>query len=169
LEYIFQPNAKDRGRDIKYLDYVNLSITQINSWFFSRSAGSWHKFSDLWWCVLSFTPEILEHEGVIFTTTNNIYSGVKRATGAAGLEAAFAKNIHQYQGNYISRPDELPHNMTTCNQAEVLYPGEISTRYLKTIYVRNEDTADELAGQFGAVNHVPVEIQVKAELFRELG
>jgi len=169
LEYIFQPNAADRGRDEDWLDYVNLSISRINHYFFQKSAGSWHKYKDLWWCVLSFTPEILEHDGVIFTTTNNIYSSVKRAPGAKGLGDAFAKTIVRWNRNIVTRPEDLPDNMTTCEQAEVLYPGELSTRYLRTIYVRSDETADELAGQIRAVNHYSVDIQVNAELFRDLG
>lgn len=169
LEYIFQPNAADRTRDEKYLDYVNLSISRINSWFFSRSAGSWHRHTDFWWCFLSFTPEILEHDGVIFTTTNNIYTKVKRRVGAEGLEAAYAKKITWWNGNIITRSDDLPNNMTTCEQAEVLYPGELSTRYLLKIYVRDEETADELFGQVGAVNHHAIEVKIDAELFRDLG
>lgn len=169
LEYIFQPNAANRTKDEKYLDYVNLSISRINSGFFSISAGSWHKHTDLWWCVLSFTPEILEHDGVIFTTTNNIYTGVKRMAGAVGLEAAYEKNVTQWNDKIITRPHDLPDNMTTCEQAEVLYPGELSTRYLRNIYVRNEEIADELAGQIGAVSHDAVEIKVNAEIFRNLG
>lgn len=47
--------------------------------------------------------------------------------GFKGLEALFAKEIKKWDGNIIKRPTNIPDNYTTCPQAEVLYPGEIST------------------------------------------
>ena len=85
LKHIFQVNAADRSRDAAWHDYVNLSISKINTNFFEVSAGAWHKESDFWWCILAFDPVILDHEGVKFATTNNMYSGVVRAPGASGF------------------------------------------------------------------------------------
>lgn len=169
LEYIFKANAEDRSRDLAWLDYVNLSISRINKFFFERSAGNWHKYADLWWCILSFSPEILAHQGVIFTTTNNIYTSVRRAPEKEGLEAAFADKIKWYRDIVIFRDQALPENMTTCEQAEVLYPGQLSTQYLRKIYVPSEEIEDELVAQIGAVGHTHVPIEVCAPLFSKLG
>ena len=164
LEYIFQPNAKERTRDVAWLSYVNLSISRINNSFFSAS-GNWHKEKNLWWCVLSFVPEILAHDGVIFTTTNNIYTNVQRAPKGNGLEQMFNESISQWKGKTITRSAGLPTNCTTCIQAEVLYPDQVSTQYLKKIYVRNEQSEDELAGQLSFVNHPPVIIEISPAIF----
>src|SRR4051812_42151281 len=75
LQYIYKPNAIYR-KDKVWLGHVNLSISTINRSYFSSSCR-WHRASDLWWCVLGFDPIILTHDGVVFTTTNNIYTGVK--------------------------------------------------------------------------------------------
>lgn len=167
LEFIFTPNAANRTRDEAWLDYVNLSITRINTWFASRSKN-WHQHQGIWWCVLSFDPIILQHDNVVFTTTNNIYTGVKRKSGTDGLEAMFGTRIVQYLSNIVVRDINLPLNCTTCEQAEVLYPGQVSTAFLKKIYVPNEEVADEVAGQLNAVRHALVDIEIRPSLFTEL-
>jgi ssDNA thymidine ADP-ribosyltransferase, DarT len=166
LKHIFQVNATDRSRDAAWHDYVNLSISKINANFFEVSAGAWHKESDFWWCILVFDPVILTHEGVKFTTTNNMYSGVSRAAGASGLEALFDPSIRRWHSSTVTRPATFDQCLPTCPQAEVLYPGEISTDFLKAIYVQTDTSADELAGQFAAVAHRPVKIEIRPELFQ---
>ena len=165
LKHIFQPNARYRDKDRAWLDYANLSISQINTAFFRTCSGSWHREKDFFWCILDFTPEILLHDDVWFTTTNNIYTNVKRAQGAEGLEAIFQTPIHQYQANYSHRPANHPRNLPTCNQAEILYPQELSTDHLQRIYVRCDNDSDELAGQMAATGHSPVDVVVRPELF----
>lgn len=165
LEKIFQPNAASRPRDAAWLDYVNLSISRINESFFGTSAGSWHKEKDLWWCILDFKPEILSHAGVYFTTTNNMYSGVQRGLGESALEAAYAPSITQWRGKVIDRPKSHSLSLTTCPQAEVLYPAAVSTEFLQAIYVSAGEFADELASQIAVVNHPHVQIEVRPDLF----
>jgi hypothetical protein len=164
LEYIFQPNAASRDKDLDWLDYVNLSISRINANFFSAS-GNWHRNKNLWWCVLSFSPEILSHEGVFFSTTNNIYTGVKRAAGEAGFEKMFAQMVTRWSTNVIARDSSTPSNFTTCIQAEVLYPGEVSTEFLQKIYVTDETSADELAGQLAMLRHRDIPIEIAPKIF----
>ncbi|WP_269083876.1 DarT ssDNA thymidine ADP-ribosyltransferase family protein [Pseudomonas savastanoi] len=115
--------------------------------------------------MLDFTPEILLHDDVWFTTTNNIYTNVERAKGPEGLEAMFQTPIHQYLANYSHRPANHPRNLPTCNQAEILYPQELSTDHLQRIYVRCDNDSDELAGQMAATGHSPVNVVVRPELF----
>jgi hypothetical protein len=164
LAHIFQPNARDRVKDAAWLDYVNLSISRINLSFFGY-AGNWHKERDFWWCILEFSPEILSHHGVKFTTTNNIYTGVQRGEGQAGLEALFAEAVHLYTHHFARRDPGMPPFLPTCNQAEVLYPGQVSTEYLRAMHVRTPESADELAAQMSAVKHPSVDIIVSPNLF----
>lgn len=168
LKHIFQVNAADRSRDAAWHDYVNLSISKINTNFFEVSAGAWHKESDFWWCILAFDPVILGHGGVNFATTNNMYSGVLRAAGESGLEALFAPTIRRWHSSTVIRPAALDECLPTCPQAEVLYPGEISTDFLKAIYVQTDASAIELAGQVAAVAHRQVKIEVRPELFQNI-
>ncbi|QIJ50297.1 DarT ssDNA thymidine ADP-ribosyltransferase family protein [Raoultella ornithinolytica] len=118
LKHIFQPNATCRDKDKAWLDYVNLSISRINMGFFNTSSKSWHSEKNFWWSVLDFSPKILNHQGVNFTTTNNIYTGVLRKTGHDGLEAMFADRINQWLGKDIIRPRALDAKFPTCLQAE---------------------------------------------------
>jgi len=167
LKAIFTPNAASRTRDSAYLNYVNLSISRINNNFFRQSARNWHKDKDLWWCVISISPEILSHPGVIFTTTNNIYTGVHREQGGKGLEALFAPKIVQWSGQVVKRGAEERDDFTTCSQAEVLYPEEVDTKYLQKIYVLDGEAQDQLEGQFAGVSHPAVPIQISSNLFEK--
>lgn len=168
LKHIFQPNAAYRGKDAEWLDYANLSITHINSHFFKTASNNWHRERGFFWCILDFSPQILSHDGVWFTTTNNIYTGVRRGQGSEGLEAAFQNPVTLWEGNIVHRSPDLPANRTTCPQAEVLYPVGVSTEYLQRIYVRTESESDELAAQMSAVGHRDVAVEVKPDLFVEI-
>jgi len=168
LKHIFQPNARYRDKDLAWLDYANLSISRINMNFFNTCSGSWHRERDFFWCIFDFAPEIMLHDNVQFTTTNNIYTGNLRSPGLEGLQRAFQQTTHQYSNHYAERTEGFPENETTCNQAEILYPGEVSTRYLQRIYVRSEEHSDELAGQMAATAHRAVEVFVRPELFEKI-
>lgn len=148
LEFIYEYNA-DRVLDPEWADYVNMSISRINIDFFNK-ARNWHP--DDTWYILSYRPEILTHEGVFFSTTNNIYSGVRRVAGLAGLQALFNDSVHQYQTRYARRYDEMPSHYPTCRQAEVLYPRELSNDYLQRIYVQKEEDTDQTSQIFAGLN-----------------
>jgi ssDNA thymidine ADP-ribosyltransferase, DarT len=164
LEHVYSPNCTYR-KDTAWLGYVNLSITSINLHLFGISADKWHAGEDLWWCILSFDPSVLTHEGVYFTTTNNMYTGVRRGQGGAGLEALFAPNVTRWAGNVASRTDELSKSQPTCAQAEVLYPTELSTGFLRRIYVREAQDGDTVNGMFGALDHPQIEVVVAVAMF----
>lgn len=164
LEYIFKPNAVWR-KDPLWLDYINLSISRINAKFFEIASKKWHKARDIWWCVLSFDPIILTHEGVYFATTNNMYTGVKRGRGASGLEALFADRIIQWDDRVVIRDSHQPLNLTTCPQAEVLYPRKLSTTFLLKIYVQKPEHHDDICGQCSGVGHPVVDVFLKPEVF----
>jgi hypothetical protein len=163
LKHIFQANAASR-KDAAWLDYVNLSVSRINEQFFAAS-GNWHREKNFWWCILSFDPQIMTHEGVFFTTTNNMYTGVVQQAGEAGFDQMFAQRVVRWSGNVVQRTLGTADCLTTCKQAEVLYPGEVSTDYLRRIYVKSESDGDELAAQMSVVNHREVEIVVQPDLF----
>lgn len=165
LEHIFSPNAAFREKDAAWLDYVNLSISRVNSRFFAISKDHWHRDRDLWWCVLSFAPIILSQEGVYFTTTNNIYTGVRRDLGPVGLEAMFAKNITRWSGYTVVRDPALPARFPTDEQAEVLYPKEVSSNFLQGVYVACDEDADEVYGQVGALGHSNFSVAVSPKMF----
>jgi hypothetical protein len=168
LEKIFFPNAENRSRDALWLDYVNFSISQINESFFSISANNWHRDKDFWWAIFSINPEVMTHDGVYFTTTNNMYSGVCRKVGAPGLESMFEPRIRRWSGNFVNRLEAAAANAPTCNQAEVLYPGELSTQHVRCIYVHSEKDADELAGQMAMAGHATIDIDVRPDLFGDI-
>jgi len=144
LEHVYQYNCPDRSRDASWHDYVNLSITTVNRHLFGISKGKWHRAQDGWWCIASFVPEIMTHEGVQFTTTNNMYTGVVRYSGPSGLEKLFAPHICRWENNVINRTSTCPPNQPTCEQAEVLYPGELFLNYLQRLYVKTPDDAAAL-------------------------
>ena len=154
LEHVYQPNAEIR-KDKAWLDYVNLSIQRINDWMFDTSTR-WHATEDISWVVLSFTPRILAHSGVVFTTTNNIYPACRRAEGLAGFSRMFADEVSGRYGELHNRVDKHS-SWPTDRQAEVLYPGELSCDHLQRIDVQREETIDTIHGMLDVLNlNVPV-------------
>jgi hypothetical protein len=147
LAHILQINSQDRSRDADWHDYVNLSISRINGTFFSISSNRWHATKDIYWCILSFDPCIMDHPGVLFSTTNNAYNLTLRAPGVDGLEALFSPKVRQFPTKWVHRSRETPLHYTTCHQAEVLYPKVVGLEYLRRVYFPTDDIADEAATQ----------------------
>lgn len=149
LSHILQINCPNRSRDSDWHDYVNLSISRINGSFFSISQNKWHADDDIFWCILSFTPEIMSHKGVLFTTSNNAYDMTERAPEIDGFEAIFAPQIRIFSNKWATRTKSTPDNHTTCNQAEVLYPKAVPLTYLQRIYLSSHDHLHEVEAQMG--------------------
>jgi len=170
LQHILHPNAIVRPEDKPYfdkskdwLDYVNLSISEINSSFFGFS-GTWTHNQGRWWAILAFDPVILTHDGVFFATTNNAYEHCNRKDGLKGLLQLFAPTVWrkgQWRAVRGNRQPRLP----TCEQAEALYPGEVSTEFLRRIYVRNGEDADRAGGFLRDFPHPGVEVLVDERKF----
>lgn len=161
LEFILKFNSSYR-KDLPWLDYVNLSISRINLNFFGASQ-CWHP--DVAWRILSFDPILMDHAGVVFTTTNNIYPKVERNNGNDGLTAMFKPSVFGSYNSVISRSNDTPPNWPTCPQAEVLYPSVVSTEYLKKIHVRTEEEQDSVYGKINCFPHPQVEVVINKEIF----
>jgi hypothetical protein len=146
LENIKILNSPDRSRDIAWVNWVNLSVSQVNSAFLGHSKG-WHVDDDIWWACLSFDVSLLDHDDVYFCTGNNAYTATTRGQGVDGFEALFAPRV--VWGMYNTpkyRPTDHPPHLPTDEQAEVLYPGGIDLSYLRAVYVPEPDHLDEVAG-----------------------
>ncbi|MFU8920683.1 DarT ssDNA thymidine ADP-ribosyltransferase family protein, partial [Klebsiella pneumoniae] len=151
LSYISSPVSSERkeaqntfNKDEDWLDYINLSISEINTSYF-KAAKRWFIGEDRWWCIMAFDPIILTHQRVYFTTTNNIYTSVKRTLGIAGLQAMFAETITRWKDNAVLR-NGRPQRLTTCEQAEVLYPNPLDMKFLKSVYVQDQEQAASIHG-----------------------
>ena len=154
LEHVYRPNAAIR-KDTAWLDYVNLSIQRINGWMFDTSSR-WHTTDDVSWVVLSFTPRILAHPGVVFATTNNIYPACRRAEGLGGFSRMFSDQVrgrYSELHNRVAKESAWP----TDRQAEVLYPGELSCDHLQRIDIQQEEAVSTIHGILGGLGlNVPV-------------
>lgn len=162
LKHILKLNT-EKVFDRDWKEYVNLSISRINPHLFGYSLRTHSGYK---WRLLSFRPEIMTHDGVLFTTTNNAYfQHLERGAGVTGLEALFAAKIKGIFGKVIERPEDLISNQTTDVQAEVLYPKEVPLSYLQCIYVRTEEEADSVCGKFSTFGFEPVPVIVSPERF----
>ena len=155
LEHVYRPNAAIR-KDVAWLDYVNLSIERINDWMFDASTR-WHVEAGNAWVVFSFKPQILSHPGVVFTTTNNIYPTCWRAEGSFGFSRMFADSVPGRYGELHDRAGKLD-AWPTDRQAEVLYPGELSCKYLQRIDVQENQVLDAI---HGALDVLDLDISVR--------
>lgn len=161
LEFILKVNAEFR-KDTEWLDYVNLSISRINSNFLAASRR-WHP--EVNWRILALDPDLMTHEGVYFSTTNNFYPSAKRAMGPDGLAALFSDVVLGRYGAPVRRKSGMPTSWPTCIQAEVLYPRYIATDYLKRIYVTNAEQQDDVCAQLAAVNHAEIDVVINVDVF----
>jgi hypothetical protein len=85
---------------------------------------------------MSFGVEILDHDDVVFTTTNNTYSPCKRGKGLEGFEAMFGSPIEWgHYGYQRVRSEAHPENSPTDPAAEVLYPTRLELTFLQKLYV----------------------------------
>ncbi|MCG8418660.1 MAG: DUF4433 domain-containing protein [Proteobacteria bacterium] len=158
LEFILQYNCPTRY-DSAWLAYVNLSLSDINANLFEIAKDKWHAGTDIWWCILAFAPTIMQRPGVYFVTTNNMYPSARRALGAAGLESLFAPTVAAQYGRVVHRSAGLHRSQTTCEQAEVLYPGRLPLDKLSKIYVATDHHYDAVAGQLSALERdIPIDI-----------
>lgn len=162
LEYVYEPNSAFR-KDTPWLGYVNLSVSRINKHFYDICSGKWHKGEDRWWSVLSFDPALMLDPGVLFVTTNNMYTGATRGTDVAGFRTLFAPRVVRWSGNTIIRPSGLADDLPTCPQAEVLYSDELSTDYLRTIYVSDPEHADVVSAQLAIFPHEGVRVVIEPD------
>lgn len=164
LEYILKLNTP-KVMDLAWIDYVNLSISRINSTLYGISSGHWHNNNDIWWCILSFNPEVLTHAGVEFVTTNNIYPAARRGQGEIGLNALFADGVFARYSEKLTRSSKMPKSVPTCEQAEVLYPEEFSTKFLQKIYVLTDDDQDDACAQLAVMGYSNVDVEVAPKKF----
>ncbi len=160
LAHILKINSIDRSRDAMWLEYVNLSISRINEYFFNYSKTR-IKHEHTYWCILSFDPLVLAHPGVSFATTNNAYPLTMRATGVEGLEALFAGTIRRKPTWSTQRAHGEHAFHPTCRQAEALYPGHLSLAHLRAIYVGSGPVYDEVFAQVSILasqllNHIQI-------------
>lgn len=171
LEHILTLNAKFRteeqpwfDRTQNWINFINLSISRITRNLFQRSL-SWHAGKDIFWVIMAFSVDLLDDEGVFFSTTNNIYSGTTRRQGLSGFNALFASTIHQYGGKFVTR-GETPNHFTTDEQAEALYPDGLSMNYLQRIYARTGEETDRIHALLGQFGREDVEVILAPDKFR---
>lgn len=172
LAHVLHVNAATRpeaasffDKTQNWLDYVNLSVSEINRRYLEVSQR-WHRdATHIWWGILGFDAGIMTHDGVFFATTNNSYEPYcARAMGEEGLSALFAPRIQRKNGwsvARVGRPDHLP----TCEQAEVLYPGTVSTDHLRRIYVADGDHHDQTRGWLREFELSDIEVVIDPRKF----
>jgi hypothetical protein len=170
LEHVLHLNSTHRAEAEPYfdkqehwLDFVNLSISAVNSRFFSTSQR-WHLHEDIWWAILSFESSIAAHEGVRFATTNNSYDHCERGAGEAGFEQLFKQSI-RCKGNWTVHRKDRPTYLPTCEQAEVLYPQSLSVDYLRKVYVANTEAQDVVVGWLDEFDVRDVNVTVEPDKF----
>lgn len=172
LRHVLQLNAAVRPEESALFDktedwirFVNLSISEINRRFLDVSRR-WHTNDYVWWCILSFEIEIMTHDNVWFTTTNNGYEDCLRRRGVEGFEGLFANRVVRKKSNSwsVTRQNRPP-CLTTCEQAEVLYPERLSLKHLQKVYVEEDGHHDAVAGWLDQFKYENVEVVIDQRKF----
>lgn len=172
LQHVLHVNAASRPESLQdfdksqnWLDYVNLSISEINRRYFEFSS-KWHQNMDIWWGILAFDPTIMTHEGVFFATTNNAYEPLcLRQAGNSGLANLFQDRIQRKKDWNVSRQGRAAH-LTTCEQAEVLYPQQVSVEFLRRVYVSEGEHQDQARGWLAEFNLPKVDVVINPVKFQ---
>jgi hypothetical protein len=159
VEFIFQ--AVWPVKAPQWADHISLSLSRINFDLFQRSQ---RHYPELWWGVLSFDTEILDHEGVHFTTTNNIYPACRRGQDVAAFEAMFASQVLGRYSEEHTR-DGLNDTQPTDRTAEVLYPRILSLAHLNRIYVAASDHRRLIHAWCDALGRDELLVEVDAHVF----
>lgn len=170
LENILTLNAPFRSEEEAWFDktenwinFVNLSVSEITTNLF-RASLKWHAGRDIYWVIMSFDVDLLDQKGVYFTTTNNIYPYTVRGMGTAGFEAMFASEVRR-RGTWKAYRGRRPARLTTCEQAEVLFPDGLPMSYLRRVYVRSGEEADRVHAVLAQFGRDDVEVLEDANKF----
>lgn len=175
LKYIVFNNSEVRPEHSNYfdksenwIDFVNLSLSEINSRYFNVSTNKWHEGKAIFWVILSFDPIIMTHENVYFATTNNSYDYCERKKGVEGFDNLFIDEVKRKNSYYsiwkVKRLNRSSH-LATCEQAEILYPEGVPLSYLRRIYVRTEEEYDIVGGWLAEFHAQDVEVCISPAKF----
>lgn len=175
LQHVLKLNSAVRPEELVLFDktedwlrFVNLSISEINRRFLDVSRR-WHTNADVWWCILSFKPEIMTHDDVWFATTNNGYPDCQRERGLDGFNALFSDRVLRkragYNGPWYASRGGRPSCLPTCEQAEVLYPERVSLEHLQTVYVEDVNHHDAAVGWLDDFGYSDVRVFVDPQKF----
>ncbi|MFQ3894669.1 DarT ssDNA thymidine ADP-ribosyltransferase family protein [Sphingobium sp. R-7] len=164
LQHILHVNSAVRpeagaffDKSDNWLDYVNLSISEINRRYFEVSQR-WHADGDIWWTILSFDAVVMTHENVVFASTNNSYDLCLRERGGEGLNALFAAMVKRKSPSWTAYRGDRASELPTCEQAEVLYPAAVPMDFLRRVYVREEEHQDQVSGWLEEFGKPAVEV-----------
>jgi hypothetical protein len=151
-------------RDPEWIDHVSFSVTRINRELYFKAARN---LPGLWWGILSFGIDMLDHLGVVFTTTNNVYEeACERGEGVAGFEAMFKPRVRWgYYDSVNVRASCRPANLPTDPQAEVLYPGRAHLEHLRAVYVPEEQHRRLVLAWCDVMAHDELPVDVCPNLF----
>ena len=170
LEYVLHVNAAHRpeaagdfDKSNDWLDYVNLSVSEVNTRFLAVSRR-WHNNAAVWWCIMEFDAKIITHDGVYFATTNNSYDRCIRGAGVEGLDALFVERVWRKADWSVGRRSRASY-LPTCEQAEVLYPKRVGVEHLRRVYVAEEEHHDIVGGWLKEFNCPGVEVLRSGEKF----
>lgn len=161
LELVRETNCNFR-RDPAWVGYISMSVGRVNPHMLTTSLG-WHPEESNPWVVLEYTPEILGHRGVVFTSTNNSYPEVVRREGMDGFELMFSDSSTRWTADR-QRANRGPAEPTD-TQAEVLYPYRLAADFLTGIVVTKGEHAETVTGILSVESVPPVPVRIDEGAF----
>ena len=94
-----------------------------------------------------------------------MYTSVSRGEGVEALERLFQPKTELYGNKVVTREKDKALNLSTCPQAEVLYPGPLSLSYLRSIYVKTGEDQDEVHAQLALTGRGGIHVAVAPAKF----
>lgn len=159
---IFDPN--DRYRYDGKTEYVNCSIQFPNVYYFNKIHEKDIQFKE--WIILFIDPYMIKEENTCFCKVNAATGNGKYIK--KGIEAF--KELFEDQVFKYTRTINMPENVPTNLQAEVLIHKRIPVEAIQAIVVPNEEQAKREKARLETINLEFPSIYVSPELFStELG
>ena len=147
VKHVYEENASDRSRDLRWHGYINLSVTDINVRMFEFV----HERSipcDKW-VILGFDPDrsSVTPGGCVLHHEQRLRPRIPLRRSLEDSSRCSPRESHGATIGSVQAPATFERrNQTTDPQAEVLYPFELSLDHLGTVTVADEDTYETVQG-----------------------
>jgi len=142
-------------------DFVNLSIEHPNIPLLNAYKRR-NSLSYVNWCLLLLDPELIYHEETLFSVTNAASNRARQI----GIDGSFASFCRLFDAKYAKTASvSVSKRYTADLQAEVLYKGEVSTRFLREVVFESEAHRVKAVSALRLLGTPIPETRVDADLF----
>lgn len=150
--------------------YINTSIQHPNDFLLKKFKERSKDKPWVRWCVIKINPKYIYDDETLFSVTNAANRYNRENVGITGdfekFKSMFADTLKVVSANYSieKHRTELPDNLTTDPQAEVLIKKKIPLEDILEIAFENEE---DLVSTRNAIGNIPCRLSVDTHIFQD--